>query len=439
MTSRPSPPPAVAGHGALLFVVGVLIGLLAAAITYRLTRDPDLELVRYTRDLAAKTFVREVGERELVDDALRGMLSGLDQHARYYGPDEIARLERETSGEFRGIGVVFRRPVVEGQVLFPFPGSPAERAGIRVGDTILEIDGQRVDELEAGGIQSLIQGAGGNALHFRVRDLAGAEREVELVPERVVDPTVRHARILDEEAGIGYLALLSFSHRTPGEFDEAVRYLREQGMQSLIVDLRGNPGGILDAAVAVANRFIREGRIVETRTRTQTMVTEAIPEAALWADTPLVLLVDEGSASASEVLAGALQDHCLAALVGEATYGKGSVQTITPFDEYGARIKITTAAYFTPSWRSIERHEAGDGPSGIAPDIEVALDLETLQAVYGFLASYTPPPGQVAAVRAWEARDGRDLIEDPPSDRQLDAARALLRGEVPESAETEER
>jgi carboxyl-terminal processing protease len=413
----------------------VIAGLLGAGITHRLDRDPDIEFVRHVRDLAARTFVREVEERELVDNALRGMLSGLDQHARYYCSDEIARLDRETLGVFRGIGVVFRRPVSEAQILFPFPNSPAEREGLQVGDTLLEIDGERIDEMESGEMQSRIQLAGDRGLRFEVRDLEGNERAVEIVPEPIVDPTVRHTRILDEEAGIGYLSILSFTHRTPGEFDDAVRHLLTEGLRALVIDLRGNPGGILDAAVLVANRFVREGRIVATRTRTRTMVTEARPEKALWAGTPLALLVDQGSASASEVLAGALQDHCLAVLVGEATYGKGSVQTITPFDEYGARVKITTASYFTPSWRSIERHESVEGTSGIAPDLRVEIDRETRRAVYEYLASYSPPPAMEAAIGAWEEREGVDLLESPPEDRQLEAALALLRGDSPLSVE----
>ena len=424
--SRPAPP-----AGFVLFLAGLLLGLLGAVIGERFTRDPGTALLRRVRDLAADSFVHEVAKEELEENAVRGMLEGLDKYSRFYGPDEIARLDRETTGEFRGIGVVFRRPVAKGQVLFPFPDSPAERAGVRVGDTIRVIDDLVVVDMEPGALQAHIQGAGGRPLHLRVLDRAGEERSVELVPERVEDPTVRHARMLDPEKGVGYLAILSFSHRTPGEVDRAILYLRGEGLQALIIDLRGNPGGILDAAVLVANRFVAEGRIVATRTRHITQETLARPEEATYAGMPLVLLVDEGSASASEVLAGALQDHAAAVLVGEPTYGKGSVQTITPLPEFGARVKITTATYYTPAWRRIERDGKAKGDTGIAPDVHIALDPVLRNELYAHLATYSPPPSSLPAIRAWEEEEGVELVELPPPDPQVQAALDLLAGKLP--------
>jgi len=406
------------------------VALLCTTIADRVMRDRDMDLFRAVRNLAADTSVHEVERRELVDDAMRGMLGGLDRHSRYYSADEIAGLDRETTGEFRGIGIVFRRPVANGQILFPFPDSPAARAGIEVGDTILEVDGHLVEEMEPGGIQASLQRAGKRAVLLRIRDLAGAEREVEVVPERVVDPTIRHVRMVDEEESIGYLAILSFSHQTLEEFDRAMGHLVDAGMRALVIDLRGNPGGILDDAVQVANRFVGEGRLVATRTRKATQVTLARPEEALHAGMPLALLVDEGSASASEVLAGALQDHCAAVLVGQPTYGKGTVQTITPFDEYGARVKITTATYYTPAWRCIERDGEARGDSGIAPDVRCDLEDNARSAVHVFLSTYSPPPAVIPAIEAWEEREGLDLIGEAPADPQLEAAVALLRGEA---------
>ncbi|MEW6071450.1 MAG: S41 family peptidase [Planctomycetota bacterium] len=426
-----------AGRGRLLFAAGLLVGVLAASLAQRLRRDPGLELLRQVRALAAETFVREVPPRQLVDDAAQGMLGGLDRYSRYYGEEEIAALDRETSGEFHGIGVVFRPPVSEARILFAFPDSPAARAGLGVGDTILEVDGIRVAEMAPGALQSHIRSAGPRTVRLVVRDLAGEERGVDVTPERIVDPTVRHARLVDPHLGVGYLAVVSFSHRTPGEFDAALEELRPEGLRALIVDLRGNPGGILDAATLLANRFVREGRLVATRTRQLTQETSARAEEATCAGMPLVVLVDAGSASASEVLAGALQDHGAAALVGEPTYGKGTVQTITSFAEYAARVKITTATYYTPAWRRIERNGEDGREGGIVPDVVVPLDAAARTAVYAHLATYPPPAAALPAIRAWEEREGIELVASPPPDAQLDAALALLRGERPAGAASE--
>lgn len=425
-----SPRRSGSGHGSF-FLLGLLIGGLVTFLGYRLYAlryERDIEFLRQVRNLAADTYVEELDERELVNNALRGMVEGLDRYSRYYGPEEIAGLDRETTGEFRGIGVVFRAPTSEGQVLFPFPGSPASRAGIRVGDTLIEIDGKIVAELEPGELQQTIQTSGGRQLDVLVVGLDGEERKLTLHPKQVVDPTVRHARMLDAERGIAYLAILSFTHRTPDEFDQAVQELLQEGARALVIDVRSNPGGILDAAVRIANRFIPEGTLVATRTRDDTQVMAAVGEHALFRDLPVVVLTDEGSASASEVLAGALQDHQIGPLVGEATYGKGTVQTLTRFGDDRAIIKLTTAHYFTPSWRRIERHTGGEGKHGIEPDVYVTPRDGEREPILRHLFSYSPPPSAVEALEAWQANEEETLIPEHPADRQLETAVALLSG-----------
>jgi carboxyl-terminal processing protease len=412
-----------------LFVLGLAVGLLFAWVVDRAAKawlDDDLELVRAVRDLALDEFVSAVDSSELTEGALRGMLAGLDRYSRYYDSAETAGLDRETTGEFRGIGVVFRSGE-PGRVLFPYPGSPAHRSGVAVGDRILAVDGHPLTGLGPAELQSLLHASQGE-LVLDLERLDGSRIELAVEPGVVLDPTVRHARMQDAERGIGYLAILAFSHRTPREFDESVEELAQRGLRSLIVDLRSNPGGILEAAVQVANRFLDQGTIVTTRMRDETRVTEALPAEAKLKDLPLVLLVDENSASASEVLAGALQDHCAAVLVGEPTYGKGTVQTLKRITRERGVVKLTTAFYSTPSGRRIEHDDADSLNSGIAPDLLVALGDEEKQAIQRFLFSYPPPEAALPALREWETREQVRLIEEPPEDRQLDSALALLAG-----------
>lgn len=412
------------------FVLGLAVGLLAALATERLTRhflDRDLEVFRAVRDLTLEEFVGETRSGELLDDALGGMLDGLDPFSHYYAAEELAGLERETSGEFLGIGVVFREGE-PGRILFPYPGSPAERAGLKVGDRITSAGGRPLQELGSDELLAVLRRSPDD-VPLEVEDLEGHTREVRLDPEIVLDPTVRHARLLDAERGLGYVAVRSFSHRTPEEFDEAVSALGAQGLHALVLDLRANPGGILDAAVTLANRFISSGALVATRARSGTRITEASSEAAELAGMPLVVLIDGNSASASEVLAAALQDHAAAALVGEPSYGKGSVQTLKRIDEDRAVVKLTTAYYLSPSLRRIEHVDEDASRSGIAPDLVVPLSRSEREALYRFLYSYSPPGEALDSLRAWEERDATRLIREPPPDRQLEAAVALLTGQ----------
>jgi carboxyl-terminal processing protease len=419
-----------AGSSQALFLLGLVVGLLAALSIDRVLRyllDGDIELVRRVRDLASEEYVREVEPSHLIEDALEGMLQQLDEHSTFYGPLEVAALERETTGEFLGIGAVFRGGD-PGRVLFPCPGSPAERCGLRVGDRILQADGQAVAEMALEELHGLLRSAT-KEVELEVESLEGSVRRVQVRPEPVLDPTVRHARVLREPPGIGYLAIRSFSHRTPSEFDSAVDRLRQQNLRGLILDLRGNPGGILDSAIAIANRFIERGTIVATRMRSEVRTIEADDSAATFRDLPLVLLVDGATASAGEVLAAALQDHSLAALVGEPTYGKGTVQTLRRVGPERAVVKLTTAHYCSPSLRRIEHADDDSTSSGIAPDLFVPLTREERARAHEFLAGYSPPEEALAALVAWEEQAGSVLLVDLPEDPQVRTALALLCGE----------
>lgn len=417
-----------------VFLLGVLAGMLVLLIGQELVpaRD-DSASAQFERikDFTRAHFVRELTDQELVDRALHGMIDGLDPYSRYYDRSEGERVRRETEGDFKGIGVIFRRPTERGQVLFPLVGTPAWEAGVRVGDTFTMIGGQPVEGLDEEGFRERLRGDGQGQLAVRVRDLDGAERDLTLRPRVLLDPTVRHEALVDEGLGIGYLCIRSFTHRTAEEFDGAVERLRARGATALVIDLRNNYGGVLDAAVDIARRFVRAGAIVSSEGRVESIVHEAVPAAARYADLYTVVLVDGDSASASEVLAGALQDHRVAAVVGEPTYGKGMLQTIRTFPSYGSRAKITSAYYYSPSKRNFERTADEGRDWGILPDVHVPVDDTTRQRVALHLARYDPPAEVLDALHAFEARVGVTLLSPPPEDPQLQAAIALLGGQRP--------
>lgn len=423
------------GVGPSTFFLGALSGLLLALIAQELwpRGAGDLEQYAAVRDFARGAFVRDVSDEELLDHALHGMLAGLDPYSRYYDREEARGLERETAGRYRGIGVVFRRPVARGEVLYPLAGSPAARAGVRVGDRFVAIDGRPVESMTESELRGALRDPSGAALAVRLVGLDGEERELSIVPDSIVDPSVRHVRMLDEERGVGYLAISSFSGETHKELDRAFEFLQRRGMRGLVMDLRHNFGGVLEAAVRIAGRFVDEGTIVSTEGRGDPVVYRAENGAARYARTPLVVLVDGDTASASEVLAGALQDHRVAVIVGAPTYGKGMVQTIRHFDQWGTRAKVTSSYYYSPTRRNFERTADPGRDYGILPDVAIPLLPDEERDVHAFLENYSPGPEAIPAIEAWEASEGRPLVDPPPEDAQLAAALELFEGRRPGS------
>lgn len=398
--------------------------------TWLAARQDDLRLYAEVRDFVLDSAVRPSTEEGLSSAALHGLVGSVDEYSRYYDAEEALGLERETEGRYRGIGAVFRAPVANAQVLFTLPGSPARESGLRPGDRILRIDGEPVAEFGENGLRERLGREEPPLVGLDVCALTGEERHVELRKRSIVDPTVRHAELLDAARGIGYVAINSFSHETVSEFDQAVDRLRGAGARSLVLDLRGNPGGVLLAAVEIARRFVTDGTIVSTEGRGRASARHLAERAKAWYHgLPLVVLVDERSASASEVLAGALQDHREAVILGERTYGKGTVQTIRRFPQAGGIAKVTTSYYFTPRHRCLERSVAPAGEGGIEPDLCVELAASAKQALHAFLARYSPPGEELEALRAWEAREHVSLVESRPADAQLEAALGLLRGD----------
>lgn len=423
----PDPRTLRSSYLALGLGLGLVAGqLLVLALEGR--REETWRLVEQIQRVIEAEHVQPPGEEVLLEGALRGMLEALDDHSRYYAESEARILEQETAGVYHGVGLSFVPDSDLSQVLFALPGSPAARAGVAVGDRIAELDLEPYGPGQPERLRAALSNPAGRRVQLKLEPLQGGERQVELVPEPVLDPSVRHTLLLDPEHGIGYVALSSFTRRTPAEFDQALESLKAAGLTALILDLRGNRGGLLDAAVHVARRFVREGVIVTTEERGGRRELRAEAELALYAGLPLVCLIDANSASSSEVLAGALADHRAACLVGTRSYGKGTVQSLRRLrPPHGGIVKLTTARYRTPSGRLIEATEGEPESGGLQPEIAVELEPAQAAALRRFLARLGPGLADQPAVRELETVLGRALLPLPPEDPQLSAALAHLR------------
>lgn len=395
------------------------------------TDDPDYQHYREVRDFVRSSFVREVTDDELLNAAMHGMLDNLDRYSRYYDREERDKLERETSGRYEGIGVVFRSPIEAGQVLFCLEDSPAKQAGVQVGDTFVRLNGRSLAGVTDTEFRDAVGNPDDGLLQVELTRLDGSDLTTTIELAELVDPTVRHARIADDDFGIGYISVLSFSNETPHEFEQAFRFLSSRGMQGLVLDLRRNYGGALVSAESIAKRFIDEGVIVSTEGRGAPNVTLAERKQARWFDFPLVVLVDGDSASASEILAGALQDHRRAVIVGSPTFGKGLVQTIRRFDDRHAVAKVTSSYYYSPSGRNFERTVDDNREWGILPDISIEIETLDRQRIHNYLTRYGPPTESLPAIEAWQESEDTPLIDEHPLDHQLEAALDLFRGKRP--------
>ncbi len=330
--------------------------------------DLPLEDLRLFTEVFARIkrdYVEEVDDQTLLENAVRGMLSGLDPHSSYLGPEEYQDLQVGTRGEFGGLGIEVGMENGFVKVIAPIDDTPAARAGVRSGDLIIRLDGKPVKGMTLSEAVTLMRGEPGSDITLTVvRD--GRDQPFEITITRdVIKVTSVKQRSL--EPGFGYLRISHFQSGTGEDVLQALEALREASdgeLKGLVLDLRNNPGGVLNAAVDVVDVFLTEGQVVYTKGRIERseMDFSATPNDAL-NGAPLVVLVNGGSASASEIVAGALQDHQRAVIMGQPTFGKGSVQTILPLRGEAA-VKLTTARYYTPSGRSIQAE-------GIEPDVRL--------------------------------------------------------------------
>ena len=338
------------------------------------------EFIKVVKELQDR-YVDEVSLNTIFTNAYRGMLSGLDPYSQYFGSEELEDLKIETEGEFEGLGieVIVKDGLLT--VITPILDSPAFKAGILVGDRIIKIDGESTESMTIRDAVRKLRGKLGTKITltvFHEGDTATVDITIERAKIHV--RSIRGARMVDDEYKIGYLAVTNFQENTVKDMDAAIQDLLKKGMKCLILDLRFNPGGLLNVAVDMADKFLERGVIVSTRGRekTQDYVYKA-HKPGTYPNFPMVVLVNNGSASASEIVAGAIKDSKRGLLLGIKTFGKGSVQSLIPVGDGKAALKLTTARYYTPSGVCI--HE-----KGIEPHVNVNLNFAEARALHEHLS-----------------------------------------------------
>ena len=351
---------------------GVSIGVAAfwSAVYYEGPARHERMLISAAREIQG-SYVAEIDPDDLVDNAIRGMVEGLDGHSTFLDDDALVLLEESTSGRFGGIGIDVA--MVDGHVtvLSPMAGGPAERVGIAAGDRVVEVDHEPLEGRTLSEAVSELRGEPGTAVHLRIRRQSFAELiDFDITREWIASVVGHHLA-----PGVGYVRIYQFDRPTRADLEKAIGDLQRQApLTGLILDLRGNPGGLLAVAVEVADAFLTEGVIV-TIDRRQTRAQRHFHAADddIVADVPVAVLIDGFSASASEVVAGALQDRGRAVVIGSRSFGKGSVQSVIRLGS-GA-LKLTTAHYLTPSGHMIEE-------GGVTPDVRVVRRTSESRQAY---------------------------------------------------------
>lgn len=381
---------------------------------------PNLELFANVLEKVRTEYVdgTNLTYHALVDDALKGMIDSLDPHSEFMDPEEYQELQSDTEGEFGGLGLVVTMKDNYVTVVTPMDDTPGFRAGILSGDRIVKINGHSVDKMGLPDVVKLLRGKPDTEVTVTIqRPSSGTSKDLTLTRAIINVDMVKDINSKKEfplgPDKIGYIRITQFGDNTSDELEDALKKLQAQGMQALILDLRGNPGGLLDEAVGVCSKFLPRGQLVVTtegRDPDESSTRRANGHGDQLKGMPIVVLVNLGSASASEIVTGCLQDLHRAVVLGEKTFGKGSVQSIFPLED-GSALKLTTAKYYTPSHRVIHEH-------GITPDVIVPMTDEQ-EAALIFMRS----PGGLYTLSP-EERNRIEQIHDV----QLERAEDLLKG-----------
>jgi carboxyl-terminal processing protease len=398
------------------FVLGAgtmaYIGQTAKATTEAKAEDYHmLELFGDVLTEVDRQYVTPVDDKKLIQSAMSGMLTSLDPHSDYLAPDAYNDLQDQTRGEYGGLGLEIQSEDGAVKVISPIDGTPASRGGIQPGDYILAVNGQNILGMSVNDAVRQMRGKPGEAVTLTIGRQHVQPFDVKLVREIIQPKSV----VYHLEGDYGYLRLSGFNEKATDETLAAINDMKAKDphMKGLILDLRNNPGGLLDQAVGVASLFLNDGEVVSQRGRDpQDIQTYDAKGHDVLNGLPLVVLINSGTASASEIVAGALQDRHRASIVGVTSFGKGSVQTVIPLrGGLDGALKLTTARYYTPSGRSIQR-------TGIEPDLEVAQTREEAQDIANQAFEFT----EATFHNALDAQDGKVRrgahvpAEAPPND-----------------------
>ncbi len=390
----------------MAFVVGFLLGNAGASQGNR--QEDEYKYFRMFTDVfrtVKENYVGDPNTKELIYGALNGMLKSLDPFSAFFTPEQYKEFRQETEGEFGGVGIEIGMDKGRPIVISPIEGTPAYRAGIRSGDIIVEINGEDTSNMSLVDVVRRIRGKPGTKVNLTIIR-KGADKPIKVELERAIIKveSVKWTRLQD----VGYIRLSQFTEGAGRDVERAIKSLISQGVKGIVLDLRNDPGGLLTEAISVSEAFLKEGKlVVYTKTRKGEVnryfsrKKPALPE-----DVPLVVLINKGSASASEIVAGALQDHKRAILVGERSFGKASVQNIIPLED-GSAIKLTVAHYYTPLGRLIDK-------KGIQPDVEVKVSEEQEEKLQ-------------ETIRQKRLQGETGIILEPDLDPQLNKAIEVIR------------
>lgn len=370
------------------------------------------------------SYVEKPDDSKLMEGAINGMISALDPHSRYMNEKGWSDMQETTHGEFGGLGIEVTMEDGLVKVVTPIDDTPAAKAGVLSGDVITQIDDEAIQGMSLEQAVSRMKGPANSKIRLKVvRKGAAAPIEVAIVREII---RVRPVKFRTDGGDIGYIRITRFNEQTTDGLKKALANITKEipadRLAGYVIDLRNNPGGLLDQAVSVSSAFLNRGEVVSTRGRTSEETQRFTARGGdITKGKPLVVLINGGSASASEIVAGALRDHKRATLIGTRTFGKGSVQTIIPLGQGNGALALTTARYFTPSGRSIQAQ-------GIAPDVEVLQDVPDELKGRADLKGEASMRGHLAAEGAEQTGSQAYVPPNEKDDKALIAAFNLLRG-----------